>query len=299
MLNNAITPLEERAEQGVRPQPTCQNVHVEGETIEAQPVRLASVPSMDWKQAQKEDPILYQVVKHLRAPKEDFRKALKTVAEKKTVLAFLKARNYLIMRDGLLYHKKTMGPVNEVIFCFVVPSSHRRVAVDGCHRDAAHQGECRCTLLMQERFWWPGMTRDLRHCIKHCGRCRGYEDTTPVAPLKPLACSGPGELLHIDYTSIEETISLQEKPVIRNVLVLQDHFSKYVVAYVVKTRLRVQLLRLSGKGILACSGCPPTLSVIKEGPLLAMSSKISVSCMACTSFGRRLIMPRPTVRWNG
>ena len=52
--------------------------------------------------------------------------------------------------------------------------------------------------------------------------------------MKPLACSGPGELLHVDFTSIEETVPLKEDPVIRNVLVLQDHFSKYVVAYVVK-----------------------------------------------------------------
>ena len=44
----------------------------------------------------------------------------------------------------------------------------------------------------------------------------------------------PGELLHVDFTSIEETVPLKEEPVIRNVLVLQDHFSKYVVAYVVK-----------------------------------------------------------------
>ena len=49
-----------------------------------------------------------------------------------------------------------------------------------------------------------------------------------------LTCSGPGELLHVDFTSIEETVPLKEEPVIRNVLVLQDHFSKYVVAYVVK-----------------------------------------------------------------
>ena len=52
--------------------------------------------------------------------------------------------------------------------------------------------------------------------------------------MKPLACSGPGELLHVDFTSIEETVPLKEDPVIHNVLVLQDHFSKYVVAYVVK-----------------------------------------------------------------
>ena len=52
--------------------------------------------------------------------------------------------------------------------------------------------------------------------------------------MKPLTCSGPGELLHVDLTSIEETVPLKEEPVIRNVLVLQDHFSKYVVEYVVK-----------------------------------------------------------------
>ena len=87
---------------------------------------------------------------------------------------------------------------------------------------------------MQECFWWPGMTQDLRNCIKKCGHCRKYEAAPPVVPMKPLACSGPGELLHVDFTSIEETVPLKEDPVIHNVLVLQDHFSKYVVAYVVK-----------------------------------------------------------------
>ena len=52
--------------------------------------------------------------------------------------------------------------------------------------------------------------------------------------MKPLTCSGPGELLHVDFTSIEETVPLKEEPVIHNVLVLQDHFSKYIVACVVK-----------------------------------------------------------------
>ena len=78
------------------------------------------------------------------------------------------------------------------------------------------------------------MTRDLRNHIKKCGQCRKYEAAPPIAPMKPLTCSGPGELLHVHFTSIEETVPLKEEPVIRNVLILQDHFSKYVVAYVVK-----------------------------------------------------------------
>ena len=78
------------------------------------------------------------------------------------------------------------------------------------------------------------MTQDLRNHIKKCGHCRKYEAAPPVVPMKPLTCSRPGELLHVDFTSIEETVPLKEEPVIRNVLVLQDHFSKYVVAHVVK-----------------------------------------------------------------
>ena len=49
-----------------------------------------------------------------------------------------------------------------------------------------------------------------------------------------LPAVGPGSCCMCDFTSIEETVPLKEEPVIRNVLVLQDHFSKYVVAYVVK-----------------------------------------------------------------
>ena len=78
------------------------------------------------------------------------------------------------------------------------------------------------------------MARDLRNCIRKCGHCKKFEATPPIAPLKPLACSGLGELLHVDFTSIEETVSLCQEPVIRNVMVMQDHFSKYVIAYVVK-----------------------------------------------------------------
>ena len=91
------------------------------------------------------------------------------------------------------------------------------------------------------------MTRDLRNHIKKCSHCRKYEAAPPVASMKPLTCSGRGELLHVDFTSIEEMVPLTEEPVIHNVLVLQDHFSKYVVAYVVKdqtARTTTETLRI-------------------------------------------------------
>ena len=233
VLDNAIMPIEEHAEQGVRPVLDCKKGSQEV-TVEARPARLATTNVTDWKQEQKEDPVLYQVSKHLRVPRETFKAALHKVLDKKATATYVMAKEQLLIKNSLLYWKTQQGQADEMVFQFVVPQRHRSATLDGCHWEAAHQGQRHSATLMQECFWWPGMTRDLRNHIKKCSHCRKYEAAPPVTPMKPLACSGPGELLHVDFTSIEETVLLKEDPVIHNVLVLQDHFSKYVVAYVVK-----------------------------------------------------------------
>ena len=103
------------------------------------------------------------------------------------------------------------------------------------------------------------MARDLRNRIRKCCRCKKFEAAPPVAPLRPLTCSGPGELLHVDFTSIEETVPLQEEPVIRNVMVMQDHFSKYVVAYVVKDQMACTTAETLGNGYFGLFGAPAYL----------------------------------------
>ena len=233
VLDNAITPLVDRAEQGVWPNPGCQNACQE-ETLDARPARLATTNVTDWKLEQKEDPVLYQVVKHRKASRETFKEALLKVTDQKATTAYVKSKEQLIMKNGLLYRQSKTGPIEETVFQFVVPQIHRNVALDSCHHEAAPQGQHHSLSLMQEQFWWPGMARDLRNCTRKCGHCRKFEAAPPIVPLKPLTCSGPGELLHVDFTSIEETVPLQQEPVIRNVMVMQDHFSKYIVAYVVK-----------------------------------------------------------------
>ena len=61
VLDNTIMPIEEYAEQGVRLSPDCQDVCQE-EAVGARLARLATTNVTDWKQEQKEDPVLYQVV---------------------------------------------------------------------------------------------------------------------------------------------------------------------------------------------------------------------------------------------
>ena len=258
VLNNAITPIKKCAEQGVWPSSHCQDVCQE-ETVGARPARLATTNVTDWKQEQKEDPVLYQVAKHLRAPRETFRAALHKVLDKKATAAYVKAKEQLLIKNGLLYCKTRQGQADKIMFQFIVPQRHHSAALDGCHREAAHQGQCHSTALMQECFWWPGMTQDLRNHIKKCGHCKKYEATPPVVPMKPLTCSGPGELLHVDFTSIEETVPLKEEPVIQNVLVLQDHFSKYIVAYVVKDQTACTATKTLRNGYFGLYGVPAYL----------------------------------------
>ena len=78
------------------------------------------------------------------------------------------------------------------------------------------------------------MAHELKYHVKNCAHCKKFKGAPPITKPKKLHCSSPCEILHIDYTSIEETVDLNEKPVIPNVLVMQEHFSEHVVAYVVK-----------------------------------------------------------------
>ena len=132
VLDNAITPLKERAEQGVRPIPDCQET-IQKETIVARSARLATTNVTNWKQEQKEDPVLYQVAKHLRAPHETFKAALHKVLDKKAMAAYVKAKEHLLIKNGLLYQKTWQGQAGEIMFQFVVPQRHRGTTLDGCH----------------------------------------------------------------------------------------------------------------------------------------------------------------------
>ena len=147
VLDSVITPMEEHAEQGVRPTPGCQEFCQE-EMVGARPARLATTNVTDWKQGQKKDPVLYQVVKHLRAPCKMFKAALHKVLDKKATTAYVKVKEQLLIKNGLLYRKTRQGPADEIVFQLIVPQRHQSTTLDGCHREAAHQGQHHSTTLM-------------------------------------------------------------------------------------------------------------------------------------------------------
>ena len=70
--------------------------------------------------------------------------------------------------------------------------------------------------------------------VRGCRHCRAFKGEVPRAPLCPIWAYAPLELVHIDYTSIESTMELNKPPMVKNILVMMDHYMRYALAVVMK-----------------------------------------------------------------
>ena len=137
-----------------------------------------------------------------------------------------------LLRRNLFYLKVMPKRSNEDVLVFVVPGLKRQAVIDGSHLYLGHQGRD-CTLsLLRERFWWPGMTQRMMLSIRNCEKCHIFEAKPQIPPMEPILCTEPLDLVHIDYVSMEVTVGIKEKPVVKNVLVVEDHFTRYTQVYV-------------------------------------------------------------------
>ena len=67
--------------------------------------------------------------------------------------------------------------------------------------------------------------------IQDCGRCKQFEAKSQLPGMEPILCTQPMELVHVDYVGMEVTVAAKEKPVVKNILVVVDHFTHYVQAF--------------------------------------------------------------------
>ena len=137
---------------------------------------------------------------------------------------------------------------------------HQAAILNVCHRDAGHQGHDHTLSLLQECFWWPGMAKQMRQVIKACRHCPQYEGGSPKAPLCPIVATTPLDLLHVDFTSIETMMELNQSPRVANILVFQDHFTKYVLAYVTPDQTPKNIAKLLYGGYISIFGALARLS---------------------------------------
>ena len=60
--------------------------------------------------------------------------------------------------------------------------------------------------------------------VHNCEKCHIFEAKPQIPPMQPIICTEPLNLVYIGYVSMEVTVGIKEKPVMKNVLVVEDHF---------------------------------------------------------------------------
>ena len=167
--------------------------------------------------------------------------------------------NSLILSKGLMYINTTPKGKTEGVLAFIIPVGQCRLALNSVHQDASHQGQQRTLALTQERFWWPMMAEDCCTIVRGCLRCRASKGEVPRAPLCLIQEYAPLELVHLDYTSIESMMELNKPPMVKNILVMTDHFTRYALAVVTKDQTAKTVAKVFYEHFIAVFGVPAKL----------------------------------------
>ena len=210
--------------------------------VRVQVAKLAPMHIIDWEEAQEADTALATCRKWLRLRKDTpfswwdafLKECLGVEVGTEQGKMFFHIHNSLILNKGLMYVSTTPKGKTEGVLAFVVPVGQCQMALNDVHHDASHQGQQRTLALTQERFWWPMMAEDCHAIVRGCLHCRAFDGEVPKAPLCPIRVYAPLELVHLDYTSIESTMELNKPPIVKNVLMMMDHFMRYALAVVTK-----------------------------------------------------------------
>ena len=141
--------------------------HIEEELPVATGHKQEQMHVTDWAEAHKENPALRAVLDWLGAQKRMDLKALQVnhASSEEGRLILWNHQNFLIYQGALYLHSMPKGKTEDLLL-FVVPKAHRVATLNGCHRDAGHQGHNHTLSLIWECFWWQGMISQMQQSIK-------------------------------------------------------------------------------------------------------------------------------------
>ena len=103
------------------------------------------------------------------------------------------------------------------------------------------------------------MAQRMMMSVRNCPKCRIFEAKLQIPPMEPILCTEPLDLVHIHYMSMEVTVGVKEKPVMKNVLVIEDHFTHYTQAYVTNNHTAHTMARVLYNEFFSVFGFPRQL----------------------------------------
>ena len=113
---------------------------------------------IDWKKTQEKDTRL-----------QYWRKMVETGQKPEKEDTILKRQfSHLHFINDVLHRQVTNN--DKVQQQIVLPSAHVNTVLEAMHNDMGHPGKDRTLSLLKDRFYWPGMSKDVEEWISHCGR---------------------------------------------------------------------------------------------------------------------------------
>ena len=123
--------------------------------------------------------------------------------------------------------------VNGIHKQILLPKKYHRLVYKELHEEMGHLGSDKVVGLARQRFYLLYMHADIEFFIGNVCQC--LKQRAPVtktrAPLQPIMTTSPFEFVSIDFVHLEKSHGGYEY-----ILVIVDHFTRYVQAYATRNK---------------------------------------------------------------
>ena len=119
---------------------------------------------------------------------------LKTLSAEQASLVRTSSYYWLDKEDGRLYKKNTENNSLQL----VVVKEDRICLLKSCHDDMGHRGAYATGKLLQQRFWWPGIEKDVIWYVRTCHLCQIRQKRALEIPPMVMHTLSIFQVLHAD-----------------------------------------------------------------------------------------------------
>ena len=154
----------------------------------------------EWRQEQEKDAAICKILQLIRD--NSLFKYRSTRDENPEIQNNLKIRKSLCIVEMLLHRKVQLKNHLAEVNQFVLPAPYQRCIILVCHDEMGHLGMDRTLLLLQDRVYWPGMSKDVREHIRTCDRCEQFKNRPDTEEIDQTEAQYPLEIVHVDFLMI-------------------------------------------------------------------------------------------------
>lgn len=190
-------------------------------------------------------------------------------------LGSARSRRYKIVNGRLLYDPTIKGRrLTNWKMKLVVPKSSRNLILSECHDDpkAAHLGVQKTIDRVMDRYYWPGLSRDVREYVKSCQTCRMVKHDN----LKPFGLMGKFRNVHTPWQVISMDL-LGPFPRSRqghtSLLVFSDWLTKYPCIIPLRSATAKNVVKHTESRVFLEYGVPEAV-IMDNGSQFARSNEV-------------------------